>query len=258
MRVDVEGESGSSEPFPCRRFPPVGSDLDRLAADADQDIGRSGHQEPGLLGARDDRRATSEGFGVDRVPEARVVVRVLVDDVPVDLRLDRDGGRSVEWGDPVPEDPEVLPGHRDEPNGVDRHRAPVRQRRSDMAFELARLHVQDSSVVGDVRRCQIEGLTVDGDVERLPIRRIEHLREVVGVAVLPPPHAGRIGVVDAGEIVAAQRVARVPLLVVPASTEVAVPEAEQALEHALLCGVEPGLHHRPRIVRHQMLHEDED
>ena len=45
---------------------------------------------------------------------------------------------------------------------------------------------------------------------------------------------------------------------VPASAEVAVAEAEEALEHALLLGVEPGLHHGPRIVRHQLLHEDED
>ncbi len=170
--------------------------------DGDEVIGTGSHDETGLLRLEHDESATARHRGGHRVPEPRLVVRVFVGDVTIDTDRESDDRRIVDDRDAIANGCEVGVGHADELQRLDFDGSPVGQRGSERPLELAGPQMQGPPIAVDPGRREVERLAVDVDVDRCPVGRVQDFREVVRVAVLPPTHAGRIGVVDAGQVVA--------------------------------------------------------
>src|SRR3569833_2778107 len=131
------------------------------------------------------------------LPKLLAVVRVLVVDVAVEVRRDRQLARIVERRDLIADRGQTSVGGADETNGLDSDLLSRRQLSRKTTCESGFHHIEHTPEIGNLRLRQIEGLAVDVHVDAGPVDRVDHLAEVLGVPVLPPPHPRLVRVEDA-------------------------------------------------------------
>lgn len=88
-----------------------------------------------------------------------------------------------------------TPVFQHNPHAARQHRA------AHVRLAVKALHLRDGR--------QVERLAVDRDIDPDPERGVRDLGEILRVAVLPPPHAGLVGIIDPADIIALKRLARV-------------------------------------------------
>ena len=116
------------------------------------------------------------------------------------------------------------------------------------------LHAELSVKVLNLGLIQVEGFAIDLDVYADVVYRVEHLGEVLRVAVFPPAHLGLVGVVDARHIAALQVLAAKSLFVVGAVPHAAVAQRKKALAHDVRFGIPRRLNNTPGVDLNGGLH----
>jgi len=185
---------------------------------------RPGRLEPALFGTA----LCGVGPGRDLLPELFVVVGVGIEHVGVDMGRKGDPGRPVERRDGVFHDAQFAARQREETHRLDRHLDAVFQhdphaarqhRTAHVRLAVKALHLRDGR--------QVERLAVDPDVDPDPERGVRDLGEILRIAVLPPSHAGLVGIVDPADVVARKRRAGIALLEIGPAAHHAVAQREE-------------------------------
>lgn len=144
-----------------------------------------------------------------------------------------DPGRPVERRDGVFHDAQFAARQREETNRLDGHLDAVFQhdphaarqhRAAHVRLAVKALHLRDGR--------QVERLAVDRDIDPDPERGVRDLGEILRVAVLPPPHAGLVGIIDPADIIALKRLARVTLLEIGPAPITPLPSAKSDSEES--------------------------
>ena len=163
-------------------------------------------------------------------PEGFVIVAVQIAHIGVQIGLHDDVG--LKFGrDGVIDRQQFLLRQRNKALRPDFDLAFGRPQRK-AAGEKARLHVQLPAEVQHVRLGQIQRLAVDLHMDAVEAHRIDDLAEILGIAVLPPAHAGLVREPHAADIGAQMGIAAVVLFKVSAHAHIAVSDRSQAFGKA--------------------------
>ena len=167
---------------------------------------------------------------LQHLPEGLVIVAVQIAHVGVQIGLHDDLG--FKFGrDGVIDRQQFLLGQRYK--ALRLHFDPaVGRPQGKAAGEKARLHVQLPAEIQHVRLGQIQRLAVDLHMDAVEAHRIDDLAEILGIAVLPPAHAGLVREPHAADIGAQMGIAAVVLFKVSAHAHIAVSDRSQAFGKA--------------------------
>ena len=208
------------------------------------------HHKIELFGSSLDPRT---GFVALLSPERLVPVRVRIHHIKIQVGLEHHLGGAVD------RHPELLgrnlvAHNAQESLGFHAQAHSVVERSGEVPAEQAVLHAERSVKIAHPGLVQVEGFAVDLDVYADVVYRIEHLGEVLRVAVFPPAHLGFVGVVDARHIAALQVLAAKSLLVVGAVAHAAVAQRKKALAHNVRFGIPGRFNNAPGVDLNGGLH----
>ena len=220
--------------------------LDGLAIHGARSPEGVAHLEAGLAGLHEEVASFRVPALVDHFPESLFPIGVLVLDIAIEYSLHLEVGLTGKDINRVAHMGRLHVRHAAEALGLHRQDAPG-DVHLEGPCEQADVHVEGPPEVTGRLLGEVQLLAVDPNADGRPIRGVEHLGEILGVAIFPPTHLRLVRVVDAADIAAAQVITGVGFLVVGTLAEAAVSKAEDGFGTALAIGVESRLHHFPGV-----------
>ena len=211
---------------------------------------RPGRLETALPGAA----LHSVGVGRDLLPELFVVIGVGIAHVGVDMGRERDRDGPVEGRDGIFHDAQFTARQREETDSLDGHLRAVFQYDPHAARQHRAAHIHFAVKGLYLSGGKVERFAVDGDIDPDPESRVQDLGEILRIAVLPPPYAGFVGIVDPADVVALQRGARIALLEIGPAAHHTVAQREKRFGGLYPRGVETILDQAPGIGFYKLVH----
>ncbi len=192
--------------------------------------------------------------GSHGLPELLVVISIGVAHVGVDERRESDFGRLVEGPHRITDDAQLAALQREETHDFSLDLHARRHPHGHPPCEHRTPHVQLAAEREHLDAGQVERLAVDFHPHADPERRIEHLGEVFGITVLPPPHTRLVGIVNGAYVVALERFARIGLLEIGPAAHHAVAQREERFGRLDAGRVETLLDEQPRVGLDKLVH----